>query len=77
MHSGDRSHEAWLLSVQRKLYQWSRNDPEDRHREFWNWLTDVQNLRCAKRKIFRNQGTRTAWVDGMRYCGPPVPNTST
>ena len=27
--SDDRADEAWLLSVQRKLYQWSRSHPED------------------------------------------------
>jgi hypothetical protein len=25
----DQVDEAWLLSVQRKLYQWSRTHPED------------------------------------------------
>ena len=48
--SDERADEAWLLSVQRKLYQWSRNNPESRYRELWNWVTDLRNLRCAWRK---------------------------
>ena len=36
-----------LLSVQRKLYQWSRTHPEDSYHDLWNWITDLRNLRCA------------------------------
>lgn len=35
------------LSVQRKLYQWSKTNPEEPYRELWNWITDLRNLRCA------------------------------
>ena len=45
MDLGDQADEAWLLSVQRKLYQWSRTHPEDSYREVWNWITDIRNLR--------------------------------
>ena len=27
--SDERADEAWLLGVQRKLYQWSRNNPDE------------------------------------------------
>jgi len=63
--SDERADEAWLLSVQRKLYQWSRNNPDICYRELWNWVTDRRNLRCAWRKIASNKGSRTAGIDGM------------
>jgi RNA-directed DNA polymerase len=58
----ERADEAWLLGVQRKLYQWSRENPESCYRELWNWVIDPRNLRCAWRKIASNKGKRT---DGM------------
>ena len=69
MDLGDQADEAWLLSVQRKLYQWSRTHPEDSYREVWNWITDIRNLRCAWQKIALNKGRRTAGVDGMTVAG--------
>jgi Taurine catabolism dioxygenase TauD, TfdA family len=63
--SDQRADEAWLLGVQRKLYQWSRNNPDSCYRELWNWVTDLRNLRCAWRKIAGNKGSRTAGIDGM------------
>jgi group II intron reverse transcriptase/maturase len=69
MDLDDQADEAWLLSVQRKLYQWSRTHPEDSYRDVWNWITDLRNLRCAWRKIALNQGRRTAGVDGMTVAG--------
>ena len=63
--SDERADEAWLLGVQRKLYQWSRNNPDSSYRELWNWVTDPRNLRCAWRKIAGNKGNRTAGIDGM------------
>jgi retron-type reverse transcriptase len=69
MDLDDQADEAWLLSVQRKLYQWSRTHPEDSYRDVWNWITDIRNLRSAWRKIALNQGRRTAGVDGMTVAG--------
>jgi len=69
MDLDDQADEAWLLSVQRKLYQWSRTHPEDGYRDLWNWITDLRNLRCAWRKIALNKGRRTAGVDGMTVAG--------
>ena len=69
MDLDDRADEAWLLSVQCKLYQWSRTHPEDSYRDVWNWITDIRNLRCAWRKIALNRGRRTAGVDGMTVAG--------
>ena len=69
MDLGDQADEVWLLSVQRKLYQWSRTHPEDSYRDMWNWITDIRNLRCAWRKIALNKGRRTAGIDGMTVAG--------
>ncbi|HXZ02692.1 MAG TPA: group II intron reverse transcriptase/maturase [Stellaceae bacterium] len=57
--------EAWILSVQRKLYQWSQANPSDNWRDMWGWLTDIRTLRCAWRRVSSNRGARTAGVDGM------------
>src|SRR5215813_14109709 len=69
MDLDDQADEAWLLSVQRKLYQWSRTHPGDSYRNLWNWITDIRNLRCAWRKIALNKGRRTAGIDGMTVAG--------
>jgi len=69
MDLGDQGDQAWLLSVQRKLYQWSRTHPEDSYHDLWNWITDLRNLRCAWQKIALNKGRRTAGVDGMTLAG--------
>ena len=49
MDLDDQADDAWLLSVQRKLFQWSRTHPEDSYRDLWNWITDIRNLRCTWR----------------------------
>jgi retron-type reverse transcriptase len=56
---------AWLLGVQRKLYQWSQENPEGQYRELWGWVTDIRNLPCAWRTIASNKGKRTPGVDGV------------
>jgi hypothetical protein len=68
MDLDDQADEAWLLSVQRKLYQWSGTHPEDSYRDVWNWITDIRNLRCAWQKIALNKGRRTAGVDRFLAC---------
>lgn len=62
--SGPQVDQAWLLSVQKKLYQWSREHADHPYRELWNWVTDPRNLRCAWRHIAANKGKRTPGVDG-------------
>ena len=69
MDLDDWADEAWLFSVQHKLYQWSRTNPEGSYRDLWNWITDLRNLRSAWRKIALNKGRRTAGVDGMTVAG--------
>ncbi len=56
---------VWLLDIQRKLYVWSRNHPEQAWRDMWNWLTDPRNLRLAWRRVASNRGARSAGVDGL------------
>ena len=65
MDSDRQADKAWLLSVQRKLYQWSREHPDEFFRDLWNWVTDPRNLRCAWRHAASNKGARTPGVDGM------------
>src|SRR5262249_47765041 len=56
--------QAWLLGVQRKLYQWSRANLHHPYRDLWNWVTDIRNLRCAWRRVVRNKGRQTPGIDG-------------
>jgi group II intron reverse transcriptase/maturase len=60
-----KTDKVWLLSVQRKLYQWSRDNPEGQYRDLWNWVADIRNLRCAWRTIAANKGKRTPGIDGV------------
>lgn len=55
---------AWVLSVQRKVYQWSKANPREPYRELWNWVTDLRNLRVAWRRVSSNKGKRTPGIDG-------------
>lgn len=57
--------EAWVLGVQRKLYQWSKANPEDAWRDMWGWVTDLRVLRHAWQRVASNRGRRTAGIDGM------------
>ena len=65
MDTDRQADEAWILDVQRKLYQWSKANPDDIWRDMWGWLTDIRTLRCAWRRVASNRGARTAGVDGM------------
>ena len=62
--TGHQAEQAWLLSVQRKLYQWSREHPNEQYRELWGWFTNPCNLRCAWQRIAPNKGKRTPGIDG-------------
>ena len=61
----NQADKAWLLGVQRKLYQWSKGTPEGAYGDAWNWVTDPRNLRCAWHSIAHNKGRRTPGVDGL------------
>ena len=56
--------EAWLLNIQRKLYKWSRNHPDQAWRDMGNWFTSPRNLRLAWWRVASNRGARSAGVDG-------------
>jgi len=60
-----KADKAWLLGVQRKLYQWSREHPEGAYRELWGWVTDLRNLWCAWRTVASRKGRRTPGIDGV------------
>lgn len=64
MDTDQRADEAWVLGVQRKLYQWSKANPDDQWRDMWGWLTDLRMLRHAWHRVASNKGGRTAGVDG-------------
>jgi RNA-directed DNA polymerase len=57
--------EAWVLDVQRRLYQQSKANPDETWRDLWGWLTDARMLRHAWRRVSTNKGKRSAGVDGI------------
>lgn len=57
--------EAWVLGVQRKLYQQSKANPDEAWRDLWGWLTDARMIRHAWRRVSTNKGRRSAGVDGI------------
>lgn len=62
----DSSYQAdktWLLDIQRKLYTWSRANPDQAYGDMWNWVTDPRNLRLAWRRVAANRGARSSGVD--------------
>lgn len=65
MDTDRQADEAWILDVQRKLYQWSKAHPGEGWRDMWGWLTDPRTLRHAWQRVASNKGGRTAGVDGM------------
>lgn len=60
-----RADSAWILGVQRKLYQWSQANPDDAWRDMWGWVTDLRTLRHAWRRVASNRGKRSAGIDGI------------
>jgi group II intron reverse transcriptase/maturase len=60
-----RADKAWLLGVQRKLFKWSRENPEGQYRELWGWVISPRNLRCAWRTVATRKGKRTPGIDGV------------
>lgn len=56
---------AWVLDVQRKLYQWSKAHPDESWRDMWGWLTDPRMLRHAWQRVASNRGGRTGGIDGL------------
>ncbi len=65
MDTDHQADEAWILSVQCKLYQWSKANPDDAWRDMWSWLTDAHTLRHSWRRVASNKGKHAAGVDGI------------
>jgi RNA-directed DNA polymerase len=60
-----RAEEAWVLGVQRKLYQQSKANPDEVWRDLWGWLTDPRMIRHSWRRVASNKGKRSAGIDGI------------
>jgi len=65
VYAAPRSDKDWLLTVQRKLYARSMEDPDYVFCKLWGLVTDERNLRIAVARVTRNRGSRTAGVDGL------------
>ena len=65
MDTDHRAEEAWVLGVQRKLYQQSKANPDDAWRDLWGWLTDLRMIRHSWRRVASNKGKRSAGIDGI------------
>jgi RNA-directed DNA polymerase len=63
--SSSQADKAWLLDIQRKLYTWSRANPDDAYRDLWNWVTDPRNLRLAWQRVSGNRGARSSGADNV------------
>ena len=63
MDTDHQADEAWVLGVQRKLYQWSQANPDDAWRDMWGWVTDLRVLHHAWQRVASNRGGRTAGID--------------
>jgi len=65
MYVAPDSARSWLLSVQRKLYAQSYNNPDYVFCKLWGFVTDPRNLQMAFARVASNRGRRTAGVDGI------------
>lgn len=55
---------GYVLDMQRKLYRWSQNNPQQTFDDLFNWVCDRRNLQDAWRKLAGNAGSKTPGVDG-------------
>jgi len=65
MYVAPQLDKSWLLSVQRKLYELSRTNPDYVFEKLWGLITDPRNLRIAVARVAQNRGRRSAGVDGL------------
>jgi RNA-directed DNA polymerase len=54
-----------ILDMQRKLYRWSRSDPDKVFFDLFNLICDRRTLNLAWKNLCRNQGSRTPGIDGV------------
>jgi RNA-directed DNA polymerase len=65
MYVVPESDRIWLLTVQRRLHERSRENPTYVFQKLWGLVTDPRNLRIAFHRVASNRGRRTAGVDGI------------
>ena len=65
MDTDHQAEDAWVLGVQRKLYQQSKAHPDEAWRDLWGWLTDPRMIRHSWRRVASNKGKRSAGIDGI------------
>ena len=53
-----------VLSIQRKLHQWSKTNSERRFNDLYNLVCDRATLLAAWERVRSNRGSRTAGLDG-------------
>ena len=53
-----------VLSIQRKLHQWSKTNSERRFDDLYNLVCDRATLLAAWERVRSNRGSRTAGLDG-------------
>jgi hypothetical protein len=56
---------GFILNMQRKLYRWSRENPDRVYSDLFNLVCDRRSLWLAWNQICRNQGSRTPGIDGL------------
>lgn len=54
-----------ILDMQRKLYLWSRKDPNKVFFDLFNLVCDRRTLELAWKQLSKNQGSRTPGIDGI------------
>ena len=54
-----------ILDMQRKLYCWSRNDPQKVYTDLFNLVCDRRTLALAWDRLSRNSGSKTPGIDGV------------
>ncbi|HOM61893.1 MAG TPA: group II intron reverse transcriptase/maturase [Anaerohalosphaeraceae bacterium] len=56
---------GFILDMQRKLYCWSRENPDRVYSDLFNLVWDRRSLWLAWSQICRNKGSRTPGIDGL------------
>jgi retron-type reverse transcriptase len=56
---------GFMLNMQRKLYRWSRSQPDRVYKDLFNLVYDRRSLFLAWKQLSRNRGSRTPGIDGL------------
>ena len=54
-----------MLNMQRKLYCWSRDNPDRVYKDLFNLVYDRRSLALAWKQRSRNRGSRSPGIDGL------------